>query len=137
MRIFIKQSILVALTVFFSFLLYSAHAQNEQPFEFLREWFLSAPDRTLGIMRVGHVLGIILNILLGSALAISMIAIILSGIKYVTSRGNDKAKGAAQSALTNSIIAFILAIGAFTVKSVIINLIGGSFLDLLNATPSF
>jgi len=90
------------------------------------------------ISSVSDVLSIGLNIMLGSAIAISLIAIILSGIKIMTSKGDMKAKAGAQSALTNSVIAMILTIGAFTAKIVILNILGSTNdTDIRNATPNF
>ena len=90
------------------------------------------------INSISDVLSIGLNIMLGSAIAISLIAIILSGIKIMTSKGDMKAKAGAQSALTNSVIAMILTIGALTAKIVVLNILGSSNGDAVrNAVPGF
>lgn len=90
------------------------------------------------ITSISDVLSIGLNIMLGSAIAISLIAIILSGIKIMTSKGDMKAKAGAQSALTNSVIAMILTIGALTAKIIVLNILGSSNDDAVrNAVPGF
>jgi hypothetical protein len=110
---------------------------NVQPFQFLQGWKGGAPDNGAGIGGVSDILGLTLNIFLGTALAISLIAIILSGIKYITAKGDPKAKAAAQQALTNSVIAFLLSIGAYTIKTIVFNVLGGDVGELGNATPNF
>ena len=95
----------------------------------------SAENRSLNT--VGDFLGLGINIVLGVALGISLIAIILAGIKFITSRGDPKATAAAQQALTYAVVAFILTIGAFTLKEIIFNVVGGNYGDLRNATPHF
>lgn len=109
---------------------------RNNPFEYLECWTNTSGElNPTRIQGVGGFLGLGLNILLGTALAVSMIAIIMSGIKIVTSRGDPKAKGAAQQALTYSVLAFVLAIAAFTIKTIIFNVMGGDYGDLTNATP--
>lgn len=114
-----------------------AYAASNSVFQFLKPWNVGAPDRNMGIQGVGQLLGLGLNIVLGSALAISMIAITLSGIKFITAKGDPKAKSAAQSALTHSVLALVLSIGAFTIKTILFNVIGGDFGVLIDATPNF
>lgn len=111
-------------------------AASNNPWEYLENWNLLTPeDRPL--YQVGDFLGLFLNIIFGSAVAISVIALIVSGIKFITARADPKGKAAAQQALTYSVVGFILAIGAFTVKTIIFNVLGGGFRGLLNPTPNF
>ena len=112
------------------------YGASNDPWEFLRPANYSSPEnRPLG--GIGEFLGLAINIVLGTALAISIIAIILSGIKIINSKGDPKAKGSAQQALTYSVGGFLLAISAFTLKTIIFNVMGGEFGDLFNATPNF
>ena len=112
------------------------HAASEDPWVYLKIWSTNTPeDRPL--YGVGEFLGIALNVLLGTALAASMIFIIMSGIKIITSKGDPKAKAESKQAVTFSVVALILAIGAFTVKTILFNVMGGNFGDLSNATPNF
>lgn len=112
------------------------YGASNNPWEYLENWNLLTPeDRPLNSL--GDFLGLALNILLGTAIAISMIALIISGIKFVIAKGDPKAKASAQQALTYSVVAFILAIGAYTIKTIIFNVMGGDYGDLWNATPNF
>lgn len=106
-------------------------------FEYLEPWKDNTPETSNRMQGVGDFLGLGLNIVLGTALAVSMISIIMSGIKIIMSKGDPKAKASAHQALTNSIIALLLSIGAFTIKIIIFNVVGGDFGELRNATPSF
>lgn len=106
-------------------------------YQYLSDWKTNAPDNTLNIQGIGEILGLAFNIVLGSALAISMIAIILSGIHFITSKGDPKAVAKARTSLTFSIVAFLLAIGALTIKLIIFNVIGGDYGNLVNETPDF
>lgn len=113
------------------------YAADNDIFQFLRGWKERAPDNGTRIEQVSDILGISLNIVLGTAIAISLIATILAGIKFITAKGDPKAKAAAQQSLTYAILAFVLTIGAYTIKTILFNVIGGDFGDLGNATPSF
>lgn len=86
---------------------------------------------------VSDILGVAINIGLGTGIAISIIAMILSGIKFMSSKGDPKSLAQAKNALTYSIIAFILTAGAFTIKTIIITMIGGDYGDIANDLPSF
>ena len=110
--------------------------QSNDPWEFLRNANLVSPENR-PLYGIGEFLGLGINIILGTAFAVSMIAIIMAGIKIVTSKGDPKAKGEAQQALTYSVAALLLAIGAFTLKAVLLGTIGGNFGDLFNVTPDF
>lgn len=112
------------------------YGASNNPWEYLENWNLLTPEKR-PLITVGDFLGLGLNILLGTAIAISMIALVMSGIKFITARGDPKAKAGAQQALTYSVIAFILAIGAYTIKTVLFNVIGGDYGDLWNPTPNF
>ena len=113
------------------------YAADNQPFQFLWGWPNGAPDNGMGVNQVSDFLGLALNIVFGTAIAISLIATILAGIKFITARGDPKAKAAAQQALTYATLAFVLSIGAYTIKTIIFNVVGGNVGDLTNATPSF
>jgi uncharacterized membrane protein len=87
---------------------------------------------------VGVFLGIALNIMLGTGIAISIIAIILSGIKFLTSKGDPKSTADAKTSLTYSVVAFLLVVGAFTIKAIIINMLGAEAgPDITDAVPTF
>lgn len=112
-------------------------AAANDPWEYLKPWnAIANTPETRPLNSVGEFLGLGLNILLGTALAISMISLIMSGIKIIMSKGDPKAKSAAHQALTWAVVAFVLTVGAFTVKQIIFNVVGGDFGELTNATPN-
>lgn len=75
---------------------------------------------------LADVFGFLVNVVLGVGIAITIIFLILGGIKYITAKGDQKAAGEARSALTNAVIGFIVVIGAFTIRTILINVIGGT-----------
>ena len=76
-----------------------------------------------GYNRIADFFAIVFNVFFGVGLSLSVIGIILAGIKYLTARSDIKATAEAKSALTHSILAFLLVIGAFTIYLIIINLL--------------
>ncbi len=112
-------------------------AADTDVFQFLAPWATNSPDKSMQVNQVSHVLGLGMNIVFGTAIAISMVALIMSGIKYITAKGDPKAKASAQQAVTHSVLAFVLTIAAFTIKTVLFNVMGGDYGGLKNATPSF
>ncbi|MBU1970417.1 hypothetical protein KJ605_01430, partial [Patescibacteria group bacterium] len=71
-------------------------ANSNDVFQFLGPWAVNSPDKDMQISQVSQLLGLMLNIIFGSVMAISIIAIIMYGIKFITARGDPKAKGSAQ-----------------------------------------
>lgn len=84
------------------------------------------PENNLGgrFPTIGSFYAVFLNLLFGTGIAISIVAIIYSGILFITSRGDPKATDKAKSALTYSIIAMLLAFSAFSIRILITSLIG-------------
>ena len=64
------------------------------------------------------------NVMFGIGVSLSIVGIILAGIKYVTSRSDIKATAQAKNALTYSIVAFLLVIGGYTIYKIILGLLG-------------
>jgi len=100
------------------------------------------PSSGSPVRTIGDLSGIILNIAMGAAFSISVIGVILAGIKYMMSKGDYKAVSDAKQALSYSIVAMILGFGAFSLKLIILNLTGhspggGGLGDLRNETPDF
>ncbi len=86
---------------------------------------------------IGAIMSVGLNYLLGAGISISVIVIIISGIKFMESRGDPKAVDAAKNSLTYSIIGFLLCGGALTIKALVFNSIGVSNVDIQNSVPTF
>ena len=88
----------------------------------------------LGFGDLSQVFGFLVNVVLGVGIAVTIIFLILGGIQYITAKGDQKAAGAARDALTNAVIGFIVVIGAFTIRTILVNVIGGVTNDELNVT---
>lgn len=94
---------------------------------------------TLGIDSLAGLFGLIINIVLGIGIAITIIFLILGGIQYITSKGDQKAAQEARTSLTNAVIGFIVVIGAFTIRTVLLSMIGADEgqLNIQDVTPDF
>ena len=79
----------------------------------------------LKFTNLSDVFGFLVNVVLGVGIAVTIIFLILGGIQYITAKGDQKAAGAARDALTNAVIGFIVVIGALTIRTILLNVIGG------------
>ncbi len=91
---------------------------------------LAATPKTASVINLGftdlsQVFGFLVNVVLGVGIAVTIIFLILGGIQYITAKGDQKAAGAARDALTNAVIGFIVVIGAFTIRTILLNVIVG------------
>jgi hypothetical protein len=75
------------------------------------------------INNIGDVFGLAINIVMGVGIALTIIFLILGGIQYITSKGDQKAAQEARTSLTNAVIGFIVVIGAFTIRTVLLNVL--------------
>ena len=66
------------------------------------------------------------NTLILSAGAVFVIWMIISGIRYMTAGGDEKAVASARSALTYAVLGFILILGAYAIIAILGNLLGGN-----------
>lgn len=79
---------------------------------------------TLGsITTLADAMTLAINIVLGIGIALTVVFLILGGIQYITSRGDQKATQEARTSLTNAVIGFIVVVGAFTIKTILGNLL--------------
>lgn len=63
------------------------------------------------------------NLFLGIAMSITLIGVILSGIKFMAAKSDFKAIASAKAALTYSIVGLLLSIGAFAFLRIIIDIL--------------
>ncbi|KKU31187.1 MAG: hypothetical protein UX44_C0007G0011 [candidate division WWE3 bacterium GW2011_GWA1_46_21] len=70
------------------------------------------------------VFGVIINIALGVGVALTIVFLILGGIQYVMSKGDQKAAQQARDWLTNAVIGFIVVLGALTIRVIVEKLLG-------------
>lgn len=73
---------------------------------------------------LSHVFNAVLNIVFYVGIAMTLIFLIIGGIRYITSGGSKEGAEAARGMITNAIIGFIVVIGAFAVKTIVTNLLG-------------
>ena len=63
----------------------------------------------------------VVNVLLWAVGILSVIMIIFSGFRYITSAGDASKTGSAQSTLTYSVVGLIVAIMAYAIVNMVIN----------------
>lgn len=79
---------------------------------------------TLGnIDTLADAMALAINIVLGIGISLTVIFLILGGIQYITSKGDQKATQEARTSLTNAVIGFIVVVGAFTIKNILSNIL--------------
>ena len=88
-----------------------------------------------GINSLANLFGLAINIVMGVGVALTVIFLILGGIKYVTSQGDKVQTQTARESLTNAVIGFIVVIGAFVIRTIVMGLLGGSAVNIQNVTP--
>src|SRR3989344_2937557 len=78
------------------------------------------------------------NVVLGIGISLTIIFLILGGIQYITSKGDQKAAQEARTSLTNAVIGFIVVIGAFTIRTVLLGIldVGEEELEIPEVTPT-
>lgn len=84
---------------------------------------------------LANVFGLIMNVVLGVGIALTVIYLILGGIKYITSQGDQKNTQTAREWLTNAVIGFIIVLSAFLIKTMTANLLDAKSLDIETVTP--
>ena len=77
-----------------------------------------------GIDTLAMVFGMMINVVIGVAIALSVIFLGIGGIKYITSQGDAKAADAARAAITNAVIGLVVAIGALAIRAIVLSLLG-------------
>ena len=89
------------------------------------------------IQNLADVFRLGINVVLGIGVALTVIFLILGGIQYITARGDQKAAQEARTSLTNAVIGFIVVIGAFTIRTILINLLGAEGSVVEEPVPEF
>ena len=93
------------------------------------EWqlYLLSGGTTAGdtwINSVGGIAGVVQTYIFGIVLTVTFITMILSGIKFGLAKGDVKAFMEAKRSLLYSVIAFVLAMGAFLLRRILLNALG-------------
>lgn len=82
---------------------------------------LTAPTSLGGPANFGSLASTITNLLLGIAGAVAVIFIVVGGIMYATSAGNDSQVQKAKSTITNAVIGLVIAILAFAIVNFVLS----------------
>jgi len=95
------------------------------------------PENPLGnrFTQLGHVFGFVMNIVFWVGIAMTVIFLIMGGIRYITSGGSKEGSEAARGMITNAIIGFIVVIGAFAIRAIMGTLLGPNV--PVNVVPPF
>jgi len=81
---------------------------------------ITAPPGLPGPANFNTIIGSVTNVLLGFAGALSVIFIIIGGIMYATSAGNDSQVQKAKSTITNAVVGLVISILAFAIVSFLV-----------------
>lgn len=110
----------------------TAYAQWDK---FLKVISDSSPEKAEEFDSIDDLTGVAVNIILGSGLTVSFIFIIKSGIGIMSARGDVKGTMSAKQGLTYSIIAFLIIAGAFSIKDIILDVLGVNSADQTRIGP--
>ena len=86
--------------------------------------FANEPEVPTEYQSIGGILGAILNVVFYVGIALSIIFLIIGGIKYMTAGGDETKIAGARGQITNAILGFVVVVVAFSVRAIIKNLIG-------------
>lgn len=78
---------------------------------------------------LGSIFIAIVNVVFYVGIAMTVIFLIIGGIRYITSGGSKEGAEAARGMITNAIIGFIVVLGAFAIKSILLNLLGAEIAE--------
>ena len=98
----------------------------------------------LNVVNLGNIatladaMALAINIVLGIGISLTIVFLIIGGIQYITSKGDQKATIEARTSLTNAVIGFIVVVGAFTIKTILGNILGvtGGDIDTEQIIPA-
>jgi hypothetical protein len=76
--------------------------------------------------KLADVLGFAMNVVFYVGISLTVIFLIIGGIRYITSGGDKTGVEGARGAITNAIIGFVIVIGAFAIKIIIKNVLGAT-----------
>lgn len=84
---------------------------------------------------LGDVLGFVMNVVFYVGIAMTIIFLIMGGLRYVTSGGSKEGTEAARGMITSAVIGFIVVVGAFAIKTILVSVLGVS--GNIPTTPPF
>lgn len=72
----------------------------------------------------------IMNIVFYVGIALTVVFLIIGGIRYITSGGSKEGSEAARGMITNAVIGFIVVLGAFALKTIVAKTLTGADITL-------
>lgn len=84
---------------------------------------------------ISDVIIVIANLFIGLAIGVSIIGMLVAGIKFVTSKGDYKAVASAKQGLTYAVIGAVLATTMFAVRSLALRAVGFKDIPELQTLP--
>ncbi len=87
-----------------------------------------APKNPLGtrFQTIGSIFVAVVNIVFYVGIALTVIFLIIGGVRYITSGGSKEGSEAARGMITSAIIGFVVVLGAFAIKAIVTNLLGAT-----------
>ena len=82
---------------------------------------LDAPKDLGGPATFAELVGRVTNALLVIAGAVAVIMIVVGGIRYILSAGNEKGTQAAKSTITNAVVGLIITLLAFAIVNFVLS----------------
>lgn len=82
---------------------------------------LTAPSSLGGPSNFGQIIQTVTNFVLGLAGAIAVIMIVVGGIMYATSAGNDQQVAKAKNTILGAVVGLIIAVLAYSIISFVIS----------------
>lgn len=83
---------------------------------------LTAPAGLGGPASFGEIISIVTNLLLGIAGSIAVIFIIVGGIQYATSAGDDGRVQSAKNTILNAVIGLVITVMAYAIVNFLLNI---------------
>jgi hypothetical protein len=98
---------------------------------------LSADQKLTRYSTIGSIGSAVVNVMWGIAFSVSIISIAISAYLYIMSQGDPKRLETSWRAFIWSIVAGMVALGAFGVRTAIIHAIGVTAPEVVNNVPGF
>jgi large-conductance mechanosensitive channel len=98
---------------------------------------LEAPEAFKGLRNIsfGSIVGGLIQYVLIIAAIVFFFVLLIGGIKWMTSEGDEKKVGAAKAQLTNALVGLAIIFGAWAIMGLINQMFGVDILNL--ALPAF
>ncbi|PIR43025.1 hypothetical protein COV24_04850 [candidate division WWE3 bacterium CG10_big_fil_rev_8_21_14_0_10_32_10] len=91
----------------------------------------NAASEPTDITTLSDIVNLVINTVFVLGLAASLLFVIIGGIKYVTSQGDQTKAEEARNTITNAIIGAVVIVAFRVILSIALNIIGGGTLDTI------